>query len=87
MLARSKITFFAMKLEFLLSRAATVSLIATLAGFAANALVLALFANAACLLVLLIMTADYRPRRPYAGLLVPSLVSIAPRGAALPLAA
>lgn len=70
-----------MKLIVILSRIATLGVIATAAGLAFNVLALALFAAAASTFVLLIASSDYAPRN-YAGSLRPVA-----RREAMPLAA
>lgn len=70
-----------MKLIIVLSRIATLGVIATAAGLAFNVLALALFAAAASIFVLLIASSDYAPRH-YAGSLRPVA-----RREAMPLAA
>ena len=64
----------------LLSRLAALSVIAIGLGLALNALVLTLFAGAACVLVLLIATGDYSRRGTY-----PSDVRVAVRRRAEPM--
>lgn len=74
-----------MKSVNLLSRLAIVTLLASAAGLALNALALALFATAACTGVILIVVADYA-RGPGYGAPVATAVA-APSTEVMPLAA